>query len=96
MINTMDVVVKKAEALVKKPNDFLKKLGVILNKVIHIKVEGDELPVEYTLKEIGKDFLIVKYGESLRIIPAGKIIFVQIGDYPKEISDDGVQWEEKS
>ena len=84
MVTAMDTVVKKAEVVVKKPNDFLKKLGVILNKVIHIKVEGDEIPVEYTLKEIGKDFLVVKYGESSRIIPAGKIIFVQIGDYPKE------------
>ena len=66
------------------PNVFLNQLRRFLNTEVHIKADQDENPVLYTLTEIGKDFILVHYGESLRIIPANKIIFVQIGDYPKK------------
>ena len=67
-----------------KNDVFHKRLKSYLKKEIHIKLEDDESPVLYTLKEIEKDFLVVNYGESLRFIPINKIIFLQIGEYPKD------------
>ena len=77
MVNRMDVVIRSTDA-------FIKKFKIFLNHEIHIKLEQDENPVLYTLREIGKDFLIVDYGESLRIIPMSRILFIQIGSYPKD------------
>lgn len=65
-------------------NDFGKRLKRYLNTELHMKVVHDENPALYMLREIGNDHLVVDYGESQRIIPFHKIIFVQIGDYPKE------------
>ena len=65
-------------------NFFIEKIQILLNKEIHIKLEQDEDPLLYTLKEVGEDFLVVDYGESQRIILINKIIFIQIGNYPKE------------
>jgi len=65
-------------------NLFIEKIQILLNKEIHIKLEQDEDPLLYTLKEVGEDFLVVDYGESQRIILINKIIFIQIGNYPKE------------
>jgi len=72
--------------VVRKTDIFLRKLNSFLNKEVHIKLEADENPVSYILKEMGKDFLVVDYGESQRIIPIDKITFVQIGSYPKELT----------
>ena len=63
---------------------FHKRLKFFIDKEIHIKLEGDDAGVPYTLKEIEKEFLVVNYGESQRYIPINKIIFLQIGNYPKE------------
>ena len=76
MISRTDVAIRPTEAL-------LKVYKNLLNKEVHIKLEEDENPVLYTLRSVGKDFLMVDYGESKRIIPLDKILFVQIGDYPK-------------
>ena len=62
-----------------------KRLKVFLGKEMHIKAEEDENPVLYVLKEVGRNFITVDYGESQRLIPIHKIIFVQIGNYPKEV-----------
>jgi hypothetical protein len=70
--------------IARKTDALLKRLKFFLNKEIHIKLDQDENPVSYTLKEIGKDVLVVDYGESQRVIPINRIIFVQIGSYPKE------------
>ena len=66
------------------PNAFIEKINDFLNTEIHIKIEGDQNAVTYILREIGKDFLLVDYGESQRFIPINKIVFFQIGSYPKE------------
>jgi len=63
---------------------FLDRLNVFLNEEIHIKLEGDASAVLYTLRGIEKEFIVVDYGESQRFIPINKIIFFQIGSYPKE------------
>jgi len=65
-------------------NIFFERLNAFLNQEVHIKLEGDESAVLYTLREIEKEFLVVDYGESQRFIPINKIIFFQIGSYPKE------------
>ncbi len=70
--------------IVKQLDTFYKRLEIYLGQEMHIKSEQDENPVLYKLKEIGSDFIVVDYGESQRIIPFNKIIFVQIGSYPKE------------
>jgi hypothetical protein len=70
--------------VVRTKNVFFERIQIFLNKEIHIKLEQDEDPVLYTLREVGEDFLVVDYGESQRIIHINKIIFIQIGNYPKE------------
>ena len=77
MVNRMDVVFRQTDALLKKFKGFI-------NQEIHVKLEGDESAVPYTLREIGKDYLVVDYGESQRFIPLNKILFLQIGSYPKD------------
>ena len=65
-------------------NVFIERINAFLNEEVHIKIEGDENAVSYILREVGKDFLLVDYGESQRFIPINKISFFQIGSYPKE------------
>jgi hypothetical protein len=81
---TIMALLPKRKAIVKKMGAFPERLKGSLNQEIHIKCEQDENPVNYRLREILEDFLVVDYGESQRLIPINKIIFVQIGSYPKE------------
>ena len=67
-----------------KNDVFHKRLKSFINKEIHIKLDGDDTAVAYTLREMEKDFIVVDYGESQRFIAIDKIIFLQIGNYPKE------------
>ena len=67
-----------------RTDTLFKVLASFLNQEIHLRIESDESLSPYTLMALGKDFIVVNYGESQRIIPVGKIIFVQIGLYPKE------------
>lgn len=64
---------------------FLSKLKSFISTEIHVKSVQDENPVLYILREVGKDYLIVDYGESQRMLSFQNIIFVQIGSYPKAV-----------
>ena len=63
----------------KDRNVFLRKLRTLINKEIHLKIEQDDAPIAYTLKEVGKDCIVVHFAQIQRIIPLNRIIFFQVG-----------------
>ncbi len=60
---------------------FMKKLRSCVGAQIQLKVEGEEFPTDYTLAEVGKDYVVVAFGQSLRFVQKSKIIFFQVGSY---------------
>ena len=62
----------------KDKNIFLRKLRTQVNKEIHLKIEQDDMPRTYLLKEVGKDCIVVHFANVQRIIPLNRIVFFQI------------------
>ncbi len=59
----------------KEQKTFLRRLRQCLHQEIHLKIEGDDSPVLYILREVGKDYLVVSFAENERVIPFNKIIY---------------------
>ena len=64
----------------KDKNIILSKLRSHLNKEIHIKIENDDTPAAYILKEVRKDCITVHIAQFHRIIPINRIVYIQIND----------------
>ena len=61
----------------REENLFAKKLKEHINRQVHFKVEQDDSPITYILKDVGKDYVVVVFSEVERIIPLSRIIFFQ-------------------
>ena len=60
---------------------FMKQLNNCIGGQIMVKTEGDDSPIGYTLREVGRDYVVVEFGHGLRVIQKAKITFFQIGTY---------------
>ncbi len=56
---------------------FSRRLKEYINRPVHFKVDGDDSPIAYILKDVGKDYVVVVFSEVERSIPISKIIFFQ-------------------
>ena len=86
MYSPASLDVSELKMVIRKPtNVLLKKLKNYLSLRVHLKIEQDEGYVSYVLKEVGRDYIVVAFGENERIVPIDKIIFMQVestGHYP--------------
>jgi len=67
-------------------NMFIEKLYKHLNKEVQFKIEQDDVPIKYTLKEIGKDYITVHFSEMERVIPIKRILFFQAEVHPPSVT----------
>ena len=72
IISTFDRIIEKDK------NVFLRKLRTNINKEIHLKIEQDDTPTTYLLKEVGKDCIVVHFAQVQRIIPLNRILYFQV------------------
>jgi hypothetical protein len=56
---------------------FVRRLRSHLFEEIHLKIEGDDTPITYILKEMGRDYIVVVFAQIERVIPISRIIFFQ-------------------
>jgi hypothetical protein len=61
----------------REPSDFFGKLSNFVNKEVYIKVEGEVDPINYLVKEVGKDYVVVCLAHIIRTIPLNRIAFFQ-------------------
>lgn len=64
----------------REQNVLVKKLRQHIDQEIHLKIEQDDSPITYILKEVGKDHIVVHFAQIERIIPLNRILFFQTED----------------
>ena len=68
----------------KDANVLLRKLRAQIDREIHLKIDQDDSPIAYILKEVGKDCIVVHFGQFERVVPLDRIIYFQIDSEVEE------------
>jgi hypothetical protein len=78
MYPTAVVLEKPERASHRDSGLFIRKLREQIDNEVHIKMDGDDAPITYILKEVGKDCIVVAFAQMERTIPIARLIFFQI------------------